>query len=574
MNMLRKRIHLRALSAILIGCSVAVTYLLASTDIAGPITRRVLMRAEKVVGLRFTDPERELMLEGLNELRQNYEAIRETPLPNGVTPAIRFSPILPGQRIDNQTGTTVHSKVVPPPVPTDLDDLAFLPVTELAALIKSGSITSVQLTRMYLDRLRRFDPHLKCVVSLTEDLALKQAERADREIAAGKYRGPLHGIPWGAKDLLNTRGIRTTWGAMPYKDQIIDEDATVVRRLEEAGAVLVAKLSLGALAWGDVWFGGRTNNPWKPEQGASGSSAGPGAATAAGLVGFAIGSETWGSIVSPSTRCGVTGLRPTFGRVSRHGAMALSWTMDKLGPMCRSVEDCALVFEAIYGPDGKDATVIDLPFTWNATLDVKSLKVGYVKSLFETPLKEEEGDDEEMRANDLLTLKTLHGLGIEPIPIELPDLQVDALGLILTAEAGAAFDELTRSGRDDLLVRQIENAWPNVLRQARMIPAVEYIQANRIRTLVMQRMSGIMETIDVYVAPSFGGNNLLLNNLTGHPAVVLPNGFRKDGTPTSITFVGRLFGEAKLLAFAKAYQDATPHHLKRPPLEALVASES
>ncbi|MFQ5876408.1 MAG: amidase [Acidobacteriota bacterium] len=594
----------------LAGCGAAVTYLLPSTDVAGPITRRILMRAEKVVGLAFTDREREQMLDGLNELLEDYEAIRKTPLASSVPPAVQFNPAPPGltieggarmsarnPRIETRAAASARGEseprpareestpagvkpptggmkprpreTTPPPVPADLDDLAFLPVTRLAALIKSRRITSVELTRMYLDRLKRLDPQLKCVITLTEELALEQAARADREIASGKYRGPLHGIPWGAKDLLSTRGIRTTWGAMPYKDQVPDEDATVVKRLEEAGAVLVAKLSLGALAWGDVWFGGRTNNPWNLEQGSSGSSAGPAAATAAGLVGFSIGSETWGSIVSPATRCGVTGLRPTYGRVSRHGAMALSWTMDKLGPMCRTVEDCALVLEAIYGPDGKDATVVDAPFAWDADLDATSLRVGYVRSLFEAPL--EEGEDEEMRAHDLATLETLRGLGIEPIPIELPDLPVDALGLILTAEAGAAFDDLTRSGRDDLLVRQIENAWPNVLRQSRMIPAVEYIQANRIRTLVMRRMSEIMKEIDVYVAPSFGGNNLLLTNLTGHPAVVLPNGFRKDGTPTSITFVGRLFGEAKLLALAMAYQDATTFHLKHPSLEAVGA---
>jgi Asp-tRNA(Asn)/Glu-tRNA(Gln) amidotransferase A subunit family amidase len=350
---------------------------------------------------------------------------------------------------------------------------------------------------------------------------------------------------------------------------MIDEDATVVQRLEEAGAVLVAKLTLGALAWGDVWFGGRTNNPWNLEQGSSGSSAGPAAATAAGLVGFSIGSETWGSIVSPATRCGATGLRPTFGRVSRHGAMALSWTMDKLGPICRSVEDCALVLEAIYGPDGKDATVVEAPFHWNAELDIRTLRVGYVKSLFEEELAED--DDAEMRANDLATLDALRDLGIALIPIELPNLPVDALSLILSAEAAAAFDELTRSGQDDLLVRQIEDAWPNVLRQARFIPAVEYIQANRIRTLVMSRMAEILREIDVYVAPSFGGNNLLLTNLTGHPSVVLPNGFREDGTPTSISFMGRLFGEDKLLALAKVYQDATSFHLKHPPIDEMIA---
>ncbi len=566
----RGKIRRRGVWALLAATGLAITVIVAASETVAPITRRILMRAEKVAGLVFTDDERELMLDGLSDQLQSYAAIRATPMPNSVPPAIRFNPIPGGLPRGLDSGVSAPSEVTPPPVPVDLEDLAFLPVTHLAALLRTRAITSVDLTRMYLARLKRLDPHLKCVVTLTEDLALKQAARADREIAAGKYRGPLHGIPWGAKDLLSTRGIPTTWGATPFKEQVFDQDATVVRRLEEAGAVLVAKLTLGALAWGDVWFGGRTNNPWNLEQGASGSSAGPASATAAGLVGFSIGSETWGSIVSPATRCGVTGLRPTFGRVSRHGAMALSWSMDKLGPICRTVEDCALVFEAIHGPDGKDASVIEAPFVWKAGLDVRSLRVGYVKSLFEAPLGED--DDPEMRAHDLATLDALRDLGIALIPIELPELPVDALGIILSAEAGAAFDELTRSGQDDLLVRQIENAWPNVLRQARMIPAVEYIQANRVRTLVMRRMAEILEKIDVYVAPSFGGDNLLLTNLTGHPAVVLPNGFREDGTPTSITFMGRLFGEAKLLAVAKAYQDATPFHHRRPPIEQQIAA--
>ncbi len=416
---------------------------------------------------------------------------------------------------------------------------------------------------MYLNRLKEYGPKLECVITLTEELAMEHARRADAEIAAGRYRGPLQGVPWGAKDLLAARRYKTTWGAKPFQDQVIDEDATVVKRLEDAGAVLVAKLALGALAWGDVWYGGETRNPWKLEQGSSGSSAGPASATAAGLVGFAIGTETWGSIVSPATRCGVTGLRPTFGRVSRHGAMALSWSMDKIGPMCRSVEDCALVFEAIYGPDGKDLSVVDAAFNWDAEYPVKRLRVGYLSSAFE-----DDRDDEEWKAHDEATLATLRSLGFQLVPIELPDLPIDSLSFILSAEAGAAFDQLTRSDRDDLLVRQVRNAWPNVLRQSRLIPAVEYIQANRIRTLAMNAMAELMSRVDVYVTPAFGGGNLLLTNLTGHPCVVLPNGFREDGTPTSITFMGKLFGEAEVLALARAYQEATGFHRKHPTLQA------
>ncbi|RMH75023.1 MAG: amidase, partial [Calditrichaeota bacterium] len=440
-------------------------------------------------------------------------------------------------------------------LPQNREDLAFYSVAELAALIKSRKISSLELTRFFLERLKKYGPRLECVITLTEELALEQARRADAEIAAGKYRGPLHGIPYGAKDLLAVRGYPTTWGAMPYKDQVIDEDATVIQRLEEAGAVLVAKLTLGALAWGDVWFGGKTRNPWNLEQGSSGSSAGSAAATAAGLVPFAIGTETWGSIVSPSTRCGVTGLRPTFGRVSRTGAMALSWSMDKIGPICRTVEDCAIVFNAIYGPDGIDQSVVDLPFNYSPDIDITRLRIGYLKSAFEA--------DHETKPFDDAALEVLRSMGVELIPIELPELPTWNLSFILTAEAAAAFDELTRSNRDDLMVRQIKNAWPNVFRHSRFIPAVEYINANRIRYLLIQEMDKVMRQVDVYVAPSFG-ENLLLTNLTGHPCVVVPNGFKEDGTPVSISFIGKLYGEAEVLAVAKRYQEATGFHRKHP----------
>ncbi len=519
--------------------------------------------AEGVAGLEFTEAEREMMMEGVNKNLEAYETLRAIPLDNSVPPALQFNPVPAGVTIKTRAGKNRPSKVKLPPLPSDLEEVAFWPVTTLAELIRRKKVSARELTEMYLARVRRYDPQLKCVITLTEELAMEQARRADEELAAGKYRGPLHGVPWGAKDLLATRGYKTTWGAMPYKDQVLDYDATVVERLHRAGAVLVAKLTLGALAWGDVWFGGQTKNPWNLEQGSSGSSAGPAAATAAGLVAFSIGSETYGSIVSPCTRCGVTGLRPTFGRVSRFGAMALSWSMDKLGPICRCVEDCALVFAAICGPDGKDLTVRDVPFAWDAQLDLRGLRVGFVESAFADPRR-----DEQARARDLAVLEVLRSLGMKLVPIELPDYPVEALEFILNAEAAAAFDELTRSNRDDLMVRQVKRAWPNVFRQSRLIPAVEYIQANRVRTLLMQKMAEVMANVDLYVAPSFGGNNLLLTNLTGHPAVVVPNGFADTGTPTSITFVGRLFGEAKLLAVAKAYQDATGFHLRHPSLSA------
>ena len=530
-------------------------------DSVTQITKDMLQEAEHLAGLTFTEDERALMVDGLNSYLQKYRALREVPVDNAVAPAVQFNPVVAGMTVEKKPKYLRMSKHQVQDRPSDLEAVAFWPVTDLAHLIKSRQVSSIELTRMYLNRLKQHDPQLKCVVTLTEALALKQAKRADEEIAAGLYRGPLHGIPWGAKDLLAVKGYKTTWGAMPFKDQVFDEDATVVTRLEAAGAVLVAKLTLGALAWGDVWFGGKTRNPWAPDKGSSGSSAGPASATTAGLVGFSIGSETHGSIVSPCTVCGATGLRPTFGRVSRHGAMALSWSMDKIGPICRSVEDCALVLHAIDGPDNKDTTLVDVPFSWDVSRDIKGLKVGYVKNAFE-----QERSDKQWQANDKTTLDVLRGLGVTLRPIELPDYPIDSMGLILNVEAAAAFDELTRSGQDDLLVRQIKNAWPNRFREARTVPAVEYIQANRVRTLVMNAMQETLAGIDAYVCPSWVGKNLHLTNLTGHPAVVLPNGLRQEGTPSSISFMGRLFQEDKMLALAKTYQDATGFHLKHPTL--------
>ena len=523
------------------------------------ITTKDIAAAEKIIGLEFTSKERKMMLDNVRRNLSRFEGLRKISLQNSVPPALLFNPVIPGMRLEKDRKQLKTPEASGVQVPSNLEDLAFYPVTELAQLIKSRKITSTELTQLYLERLKKFGPRLECVITLTEELALAQAKRADKEIASGRYRGLLHGIPWGAKDLLSTKGIKTTWGAMAYKDQVIDVDATVVKRLEEAGAVLVAKLTMGALAWGDVWFDGKTKNPWNPEQGSSGSSAGSASATAAGLVGFSIGTETWGSIVSPSTRCGVTGLRPTFGRVSRYGAMALSWSMDKIGPICRSVEDCSLVFNAIYGPDGKDFTVVNLPFNWEPSLDLKDIRIGYLKKVFERKYRN--------KKNDEASLEALRSLGVELVPFDLPELPVNALSFILNAEAAAAFDELTRSNRDDLLVRQIKQAWPNTFRQARLIPAVEYIQANRVRTLLMEEMAQKMKGIDVYIAPSFGGNNLLLTNLTGHPAVVVPNGFDEKGSPTSISFIGNLFEEAKTLRVAKAYQDVTDFHRRHPDLK-------
>ena len=523
-----------------------------------PVTREAVSGAEKLIGLTFTDAKRDSMLDALKDQLSSYEHLRKVNLANNVPPALIFNPIPAGMKF-----STVRKKFVATPprkvvVPANLEDLAFWSVGDLAELLRTRKVTSEELTRMYLGRLKRYGPKLECVVTLTESLAVRQARRADAEIAAGKYRGPLHGIPYGVKDLLSTKGYRTTWGAAPYKDQFIDEDASVVKRLEEAGAVLVAKLSMGELAMDEYWFGGMTRNPWNYNEGSSGSSAGSAAATSAGLVAFAIGTETWGSIVSPSSVCGTTGLRPTYGRVSRTGAMALAWSMDKIGPICRTVEDCALVFNAIEGPDGKDQMLYDLPFNYNPKVDLRSLRIGYLKNDFDSVKTNRENNDS--------AFAVLRRLGATLIPVTLPDLPIGDLSIIVNAEAGAQFDELTRSGKDDLLVRQIKDAWPNVFRSSRFIPAVEYIQANRIRYLAIQRMAELMSRIDVIVAPPFEGDNSLLTNLTGHPCVVVPSGFSKDGTPTSITFLGKLFDEATILAVAKRYQDATGYHLKHPKL--------
>jgi Asp-tRNA(Asn)/Glu-tRNA(Gln) amidotransferase A subunit family amidase len=520
------------------------------------ITREIIAEAEKVAGIELTDEQRGKITRDLGRNTQSYDAMRAVEIPNSVTPAFHFDARLPGAPapvVRKASGRVREERVRRP---AELEEVAFWPVARLAELVRTRQVTALELTELDLDRLKRFGPKLECVVTLTEERALEQARRADQEIAAGRYRGPLHGIPWGAKDMLAVRGYRTTWGAKPYEGQVVDLDATVVEKLDEAGAILVAKLTLGALAMGDIWFGGQTRNPWNLEQGSSGSSAGSASAAVAGLVGFAIGSETLGSIVSPSTRCGASGLRPTFGRVSRHGSMALSWSMDKLGPLCRSAEDCALVLDAIHGADGRDPTAVSMPFQWEPGRSLKDLRIGYLKSGFEAERRGKEFDD--------AVLDVLRSLGAELIPFELPDrYPVDPLRIILNAEAGAAFDDLTRSGLADTMER---SSWPDIFRAAHFIPAVEYIQANRMRTLIMEELNQALEELDLFVTPSFARNVLLMTNLTGHPVAVVPNGFTEAGTPVSISFIGKLWGEAEVLAAARAYQEATGFHQKRPPL--------
>jgi Asp-tRNA(Asn)/Glu-tRNA(Gln) amidotransferase A subunit family amidase len=588
---------------------------------AKKITKEMIDNAAEIAGVPIADEYKEMMLEDLNDHANGYEEIYKLHMPNSVAPALIFDPVTAGTKFETEKWPMKMSTAK---LPKEFENfgragnrpnyeaLAFASVRELAELMRTKRISSQALTQMYLARLKKYDPSLKFVVTLTEERALAQAKKADQEIAAGKYRGPLHGIPWGAKDLLATKGYRTTWGAGGFETQMIDEDATVVKRLDDAGAVLVAKLTLGALAQGDVWFGGVTRNPWNPKQGSSGSSAGPASATAAGCVAFSIGSETLGSISSPSTRCGCTGLRPTFGFVPRTGAMALSWSMDKLGPICRSVEDCALVMNAIYGRDGKDKTVQHAAFNWDAHLDWRGTRVGYLKAAFEPPKQEakeaekeepaktadeQKKRDEQKRRQELAqvrakydrkfldaTLTKLQEMGVSLIPVELPKFPYNAMTAMLDAESAAAFDGLTRTGRDKLLTSQKDYDWPNTFRTARFIPAVEYIQAARARTLLMEAMQKVFENVDVIVTPS-NGPQLSCTNLTGHPAVILPNGMRGEdapkppsedpgdfmnfggpGTLPSLTFLGKLYGDAELLAFAKAYQDATGFHLAHPNL--------
>lgn len=507
-----------------------------------------------VIDLAFDSDQVELMMEAATRSRGMYATLRERPIDNAVPPAVSFSPLAPGieARPDPPGGEPYALEATGVRRPDDLDDIAFAGITTLASLVRDREVSSVELTELYLSRLERIDEQLLCVVTLTRERALEQAAARDKELAQGKSRGPLHGIPWGAKDLLSVRGYRTTWGTDPFVDQMLDVDATVVQRLDDAGAVLAAKLTLGELAMGDRWFGGMTRNPWAPEKGSSGSSAGSAAATAAGGVAFAIGSETLGSIVSPSTVCGCSALRPTFGRVSRHGAMALSWSMDKLGPLCRSVNDAALVFDAIRGPDGLDPTVHDLPFEMPGPTDLRGWRIGVLEKAFEE-------HDEHSHV-----LEELQQLGVDLVPLKLPEYPVSEMCIVLQAEAATAFDELTRSGEDRRMVGQDPNSWPNSFRTSRLIPAVEYLRANRLRTMLMREMDETLAPVDAYVHPSFGGNSLVTTNLTGHPTVVAPDGFRDDGTPRSVSFTGHLFGEARLLALARAWQESTDYHLRHP----------
>lgn len=506
--------------------------------------------AESLYNLKFTESERDSLFDGVVESIGKYEEIHKFDLSNDIPPSFVFSPVPLSYKPKNTDPFSNFGIPKEVAIPENLEDLAFYTVAELSVLMKNRSISSYNLTQMYINRLKKYDPTLHCVITLLEERALAHAKLMDEELDKGIYRGPLHGIPYGVKDLLALEGYPFTWGSAIYKDQIATITSPVIEKLEDAGAVLVAKLSLGELAWGDVWYGEKTRNPWNTEMGSSGSSAGSASATAAGLVPFAIGSETWGSIVSPSTVCGVTGLRPTFGRVSRTGAMALSWTMDKIGPLCRTAQDCAIVLNTINGLDGIDPALAGIPFNIDLNKDVKKIKVGYVADYF----AEKYG----MKTNDSIVLKTLSEMGIELTPVKLPEnLPVSALSIILDAEAAAAFSELTLTNKDDFMVRQGVWAWPNFFRKARFIPAVEYIQANRIRTRLISEFAKLFDEVDVIISPSFGGNQLLMTNLTGHPALSVPTGFSEEGLPTSITIIGNWFKEDDIILLGNAYQNKT-----------------
>jgi Asp-tRNA(Asn)/Glu-tRNA(Gln) amidotransferase A subunit family amidase len=599
MNHLVKHANRRAFLAACAGIGVTSNFFagslcaLAAQDPTTPIDDAMIDQAAFLAGVSITPGQKKDMLVKLNQQLRSIKAVRKLNLTNDVPPAYRFDPLLtnrsPSEPEPIRTAKAMSQapNIADSEIPKDLERLAYASVRELGELLRRQKIKAVDLTQMYLARLKRFDSKLHFLVTLTDERAIAQAKEVDREIAAGRYRGPLHGIPWGAKDLLAVKNYPTTWGAGGFEHQTIDADATVVRRLDEAGAILLAKLTLGALASGDKWFGGRTRNPWNLDQGSSGSSAGSASATSSGCVAFAIGSETLGSISSPSTRCGTSGYRPTFGFVPRTGAMALAWTMDKLGPICRSVEDCALVMQAIYGPDGSDLTVHPAPFSWDAKFDWHTLKIGYAKSLFEPPkpgeTPPEDASPEELkewedkkadraaararadydRQYDLATLDRLKKLGVDLEPVELPDFPVDSIAQLL-------------SGKDSLLTEQSSEDWPNLFRVSRFYPAIDYIQANRARTLLMRAMAELYSKVDIIVVPSSSVAQLTITNLTGHPAVIIPNAIRGQdapkppaidtddddsiggpGTPISITFLGDLYHDPKVLAFARAYQAAS-----------------
>jgi Asp-tRNA(Asn)/Glu-tRNA(Gln) amidotransferase A subunit family amidase len=549
-------------------------------EVGPPVSKQTFAEAEKLVQFSLSDKDR---AQAASSWRKNMASLyerrtgpRKVKLESTLAPATRWNPVLPGLPSGPDRDQFVRSKRDPGPLPATDDDIAFATVTQLSRWIEQRQLTSERLTNIYLKRIERFDPKLRCVITVTRDLALAQAKQADAEIAAGKYRGPLHGIPWGGKDLLDTAGIPTTYGAEPFRNRVPKDDAAVVKRLHAAGAVLIAKLSLGALALNDIWFGGQTMNPWLLEEGSSGSSAGPGAATAAGLVGFSVGSETGGSIVGPSMRCGVTGLRPTYGRVPRTGAMTLCWSLDKLGPMTRSVEDAITVLHTISGPDAGDLATVPSRLDFNADASVKGLRVGYIRSWMNTATRV-----------DRAALDTVKRVGMVPVEVTIPDWPYDCLDLILFAESAAAFEELTLSGGLNELTAQTYDAWPNVFRQSRFLSAVDFVQTDRFRRKVAEEMARVFSHVDLLLVPSLRDEMLTITNFTGHPSLTLRAGFiqvkkaRSDWAPDpahpvptfatprrvphGVTLIGRLFEEGTLCQAGIALESAFGAVGERPP---------
>ena len=519
---------------------------------------QLIRNTAKLYDLDFTDAEADSMMGNLNNYLLLYKGMHKTLPANDIPFPFAFNPALLGMKVSTRREKIYWDIPLRVELPANRNELAFYSIPQLASLILNKKISSVNLTKFFIDRLKKWGDTLECVITLTEDLALKQAQQADDELKTGIYRGPLHGIPYGLKDLFAVKGYKTTWGSTPYKDQMLDMDSYVYKKLKDAGAVLCAKLSMGALAYNNKWFGGETKNPWNLNQGSSGSSAGSAAATAAGLLPFAIGTETLGSIVSPSTRCGATGLRPTFGTVSRYGAMVLCWSLDKAGPICRSAEDAAIVYAFIHGTDGNDPSAIRHTFNYTGKVDWTKIRIAYADNFFKRLNKD---------APEWKVIETYRSLGANVQAINFPDsamYPVNLVSIILNAESAAAFDELTRTNRDDLIERQDKDFWPNSFRAARTIPAVEYINANRYRYTLCQNMNAFMKNYDVLIVPTFSGRQLSMTNLTGNPVVCMPIGFNQAGSPLSITLIGNLYDEATILAAAKAFQDKTEHNKKHP----------
>ena len=539
----------------------------AKTDGLSP---RIVACAEKMIPIDYTDEERTQLLNGFENQLQSVAALRAQNFGNDLAPALTFDPRLPGKIFAPQDNTLTIPEPYKKALPANSDDIAFASLAQLGNWLRKTSLTSVQLTKIYLDRIEKYGKKLECFVTVTPELALKQAAQADLDLAAGRDFGPLHGIPYGVKDLFDTKDIRTSWGAAPYKDRVADRDAHIVKKLHEAGAVLLGKTTCGALAYGDIWFDGKTRNPWNLEEGSSGSSAGSASSTAAGLVGFSIGTETLGSIVSPSNRCGATGLRPTFGRVSRSGAMALCWSLDKVGTICRSVEDTITVLATINDYDQSDASSLDMGLSYSRNHGQKDIVVGYDPAWF---------DGEAANDLDRAALKALKKLGVKTKTVHLPDMPYQALPLSLVAEAAAAFEELTLSGRDDLLVWQDDNAWPNSFRQIRFLSAVDMVQLDRLRRKVMLIMDKMMDQVDILITPNFAASLLTITNYTGHPCVTLRAGFQNIPTrgqdkpgdktlhriPHNISLIGRLFEDGKLCALGRRLEASLDANTERPP---------